>query len=89
MRRKEHFEEQKILKSNKKRRRDLVKNVGHKKKWEEGNQRDSRQETNPMRRLSQSKSESKSNLTTTKKEESSDNDADEEEEEEQAAQPVA
>jgi hypothetical protein len=52
MSQKEHFEEQKILNSDKKRKRDLVETVGHKKTWEEGNRRDSRQETNPMRRSS-------------------------------------
>jgi hypothetical protein len=31
---KEHFEEQKILNSDKKRKRDLVETVGHKKTWE-------------------------------------------------------
>jgi hypothetical protein len=39
MRRKEHFEEQKILNSNGKRKRDLVKTVGHKKTLEEGSQK--------------------------------------------------
>jgi hypothetical protein len=52
MRWQDYFEEQKILNSNEKRKRDLVETVGHKKKWEEGNQKDSRQETNPRRRLS-------------------------------------
>jgi hypothetical protein len=88
MQQKEHFEEQKILSSNERRRRDLVETVGHKKTWEEGNQRDSRQEMSPMGRSSKSKSESKSNLTTNKEEESLDND-DNKEEEEQVAQPAA
>jgi hypothetical protein len=37
MRQREQFEEQKELSSNEKRKRDLVKTVGYKKTWEEGN----------------------------------------------------
>jgi hypothetical protein len=48
MRQKEHFEEQKILSSNARRKkRDLVGTVGHNKTLE-GYQRDSKQETSPL-----------------------------------------
>jgi hypothetical protein len=89
MRRKEHFEEQKILNSDKKRKRDLVETVGHKKDM--GRRKPKRLKTGdePDEEVVIVKVRVKVESDNNKEEESSDDDADEEEEEQQAAQPVA